>query len=89
MYATSASVVFFGLKIVGLSEKVAILLLIAFSAVIVLGSLGAWHLADGPFAATSPGWKESLAVFGVVIYSHKSAIAVPQAVKRIRRHPGI
>ncbi len=91
VYALSAMIVFFGLKGVGLSEKIALFVILAFVAVICVGSLGSWQFPVGSFrAGLAEGrsrWKESLALYGVVMYSLNAAFAVPQAVKGLGRDP--
>jgi len=93
VYAFSAMIVFFGLKSVGFSEKIGLFLILGFVAVICFGSIGAWSLPAGTFRAGGAGggtggWKEALALFGIVMYSLNAAFAVPQAVKGLGRDPG-
>ena len=87
VYGLSAVIVFFGLKSVGFSEKIALLLLLLFTAIIGFGSIRAWELPAGAFTPGGGRWKEALALYGVVMYSLNAAFAVPQAVKGVGRDP--
>ena len=87
VYALSATIVFFGLKSVGFSEKIALFVILAFSAIIGLGSIGAWHFPREVLRADPGRWKQALALYGIVMYSLNAAFAVPQAVKGLGRDP--
>lgn len=89
VYAFSALIVFFGLKSVGVSEGVGLVLLVAFAVLIVAGSLPALGRTAGTGSLVRPGggWEATLALFGVVMYSLNAAFAVPQAVKGLGRAP--
>jgi amino acid permease len=83
VYLFCAAIVFFGLKSVGVSEKFALFLLLAFVVLIAVFSVSAWRRPESlPPAA---GWRPTLALFGVVMYSLNAAFAVPQAVKGLGR----
>jgi amino acid permease len=86
-YGFSALIVFFGLKSVGISEKVALGLLLGFSLLIGIGSIPAWDFPGETLGFGRGRWKESLALYGVVMYSLNAAFAVPQAVKGLGRDP--
>ncbi len=77
-YAIAASVVFFGLKVVGISEKYAIFVI----AIVVLILVGDTLLK--PFKLdfnTTGGVKGGLALFGMIMFSFASFFSVPQAVE--------
>jgi amino acid permease len=88
VYVISALIVFFGLKSVGISEKVSLYLLLIFSLIITFGSIQTWNLPAGSFSIDirSGSGKEILALFGIVMYSLNAAFAVPQAVKGLGRN---
>ena len=78
VYALAAGIVFFGLKAVGVSEKIAFYGIFVLIAVIVFGSLKSpFHLKT----MLKSGGKEALALYGMVMYSLFSFFSVPQAVK--------
>jgi len=89
VYAFSAIVVFFGIKGVGLSEKVGLIVILAFSVVIGVGSIGEWSFSvgRGGVGQRSADWKETLALYGIVMYSLNAAFAIPQAVCGLGRNP--
>jgi len=90
VYVISALIVFFGLKSVGISEKVSLYLLVIFSLIIIFGSIRNWNLPSGSFSidigSGNGRVKEVLALFGIVMYSLNAAFAVPQAVKGLGRN---
>jgi amino acid permease len=88
VYVISALIVFFGLKSVGISEKVSLYLLLIFSLIITFGSIQTWNLPAGSFSIDirSGSGKEILALFGIVMYSLNAAFAVPQAIKGLGRN---
>lgn len=86
VYGFSALIVFFGLKSVGFSEKIAVYLLLVFSLIIGIGSIGVWELPSDSFELISGIGKEMLALFGIVMYSLNAAFAVPQVVKGLSRN---
>jgi amino acid permease len=87
VYVFSAAVVFFGLKGVGFSEKIALFLMLLFTTLIVLGSIGTWEISRHTFGLETTRWKDVLALYGIVLYSLNAAFAVPQAVKGLDRNP--
>lgn len=77
VYALSAGVVFFGLKAVGFSERFGALALLAAVALLAVGASGAdWQLEVAP----SGGWRETLALYGIVMYAYYTFFTVPQVV---------
>jgi amino acid permease len=90
VYVISALIVFFGLKSVGISEKVSLYLLVIFSLIIIFGSIRNWNLPVDSFSINigsgNGRGKEVLALFGIVMYSLNAAFAVPQAVKGLDRN---
>jgi len=83
-YLLSASVVFFGLKVVGLSEKFAVIGIILLVGVLVIGSRGL------PFKLTwikPVEYKEPLALFGMIMFSFTSLFSIPQAVEGLQWNP--
>ena len=87
VYVFSAAVVFFGLKGVGFSEKIALFLMLLFATLIVLGSIGTWEISGHSFSLETTRWKDVLALYGIVLYSLNAAFAVPQAVKGLDQNP--
>lgn len=76
-YAVAASVVFFGLKAVGLSEKYAVAAIIIIVGALVAGSLRLpFHVQ-----AFGGGMNEALALYGMVMFSFSALFSVPQAVE--------
>jgi amino acid permease len=78
VYIASAGVVFFGLKAVGIFERVGALVLVAVVLVLAIGALG------GPFGLEwrpSGGVPDLLAVYGVAMYGYYTFFSVPQVVK--------
>lgn len=83
-YAASAAIVFAGLKVVGVSQKVAVYGTAVLVLVIVAG------VARTDFHVTfsvSGGSSESLALFGMIMYSLYAFFAVPQVVRGLGRDP--
>jgi amino acid permease len=78
VYAVSAGVVFFGLKAVGLFEKLSALVLFAVIAVLVVGGLFA---ARHPIPLLRGAGRESLALYGMVMYGFYAFFSVPQALQ--------
>jgi amino acid permease len=77
-YAVSAGVVFFGLKIVGVFEQFGALVLFACVVALAAGSLGV------PFnvsVSAEGDWRETLALYGMVMYALYTFFSVPQVVK--------
>jgi hypothetical protein len=77
IYGLSAGVVFFGLRAVGVAERLGALVLFALAGIIVVGSLG----ATTRFAAGSSGTAaEWLALYAMVMYAYWTFYSVPQVV---------
>jgi len=77
-YAVSAGVVFFGLKIVGVFEQLGALGLFACVVALAIGALGV------PFdvsVSAEGDWRETLALYGMVMYALYTFFSVPQVVK--------
>ena len=88
VYGLSAGIVFLGLKGVGISETLGIVFLVVFCALIGLGSaqswVNPWTIPSGSAVRST----ETLALYGVVMYSLNAAFAVPQAVKGLEGDRG-
>ena len=78
VYAVSAGVVFFGLKAVGVSERFGALALVGCVVAIAVGALGVPFQLD---ATPRGGWRETLALYGMVMYAYYTFFSVPQVVK--------
>lgn len=82
IYVVAAGVVFFGLKAVGISEKFAI---IAIALVVLALSVMSLRLPEFSLdIASMGGVKESMALFGVMMFSFWSFFSVPQAVEGLQ-----
>ena len=85
MYVVAAGVVFFGLKVLGISEKYAIL-----GMIVLLVVLTGWSftkpLRGLPLMAG--GVKEALALYGMLMFCFACLFAIPQVVKGLssRKH---
>lgn len=78
-YLLAASVVFFGLKAVGVSEKIAVLFII-----IILGVLSVATIFTGnfnPLPIKNGSGSYALALFGMMMFSFSAFFSVPQAVE--------
>jgi hypothetical protein len=73
----AAFVVLFGLKILGMSESVSIIIIIAIVAVLAVGSM--FHLTN-PLPIKSEGAKQVMAYFGMAMFSLTAFFSIPQAV---------
>jgi amino acid permease len=76
-YAAAASVVVFGLKAVGISEKIAVFFIFVLIAVFAIAS---FLNIKNPLPLAPGGWKEALAYFGMAMFSFVAFFSVPQAV---------
>lgn len=76
-YVLAASVVFFGLKVVGISEKYAVSAIIGLIALLALASCFAEH---NPVRLQSGTFKQMLAYFGLAMFAMSAFFSVPQAV---------
>lgn len=77
-YVLAASVVLFGLKAVGVSEKIAVMLIFG-----LIGVFAVVSFAKGrnPLP-TAPGtWQEMLAYYGMAMFAFTAFFSVPQAVE--------
>ena len=77
-YAAAASVVLFGLKAVGISEKIAVAMIFVLIAVFAIAS---FFNIKNPFPLTAGRWKDALGYFGMAMYSFVAFFSVPQAVE--------
>lgn len=77
-YALAASVVYVGMKLVGIFEKIAV-----FSMVAVIGLLFVATLLSelSPLPTTFIAGQNTLALYGIVAFSLSSVMSVPQVVK--------
>jgi len=78
VYAVSAGVVFFGLKAVGLFEKLGAL---AMFGLVLAFAVGAFTVPFRLPVAPRGAWREALALYGMVMYGYYAFFSVPQAVK--------
>lgn len=76
-YVAAASVVLFGLKAVGVSEKVAVGAIFVLVGVLVIASLG--HISN-PLPLRSGKITEGLAYFGMAMFAFSAFFSIPQAV---------
>ncbi len=83
-YAIAAAVVFFGLKILGLSEAVSISIIIAIVAVLAIASVFNWSNA---FVVSWGSANEVMAFFGMAMFSFVAFFSIPQAVEGLDRDP--
>ena len=83
-YAIAASVVLFGLKVLGMSESISIAIIIAIIAVLAGASL--FHL-DNPLNLSAGQPNELLAFFGMAMFSFVAFFSVPQAVQGLNGDP--
>lgn len=77
-YLITAGVVFFGLKAVGMSEKYAVLAIIAIVGVLFIGSL---RIGFNPLWLQDFGYRKPMALFGMIMFSFTSLFSIPQAVE--------
>ncbi|MGN1414817.1 MAG: aromatic amino acid transport family protein [Anaerovoracaceae bacterium] len=77
-YAAAAAVVFFGMKLVGICEKIAVLSMAA-----VIGILVAAGLKNGSadFEGGRVAWSNVMALYSMVSFSLSAVMSVPQVVK--------
>lgn len=87
-YAVAAAVVFFGLKVMGISESISVTVIIAVIVVLAVGSFGHLHPVDIPVGEPSG----ILAFFGMTMFAFVAFFSIPQAVigldydpKKVRR----
>lgn len=78
VYMVSAVVVFFGLKAVGIAERIGVFVLVGLIAVIGMGAIGTpFQLRLG----ASGSVKQWMALYGMVMYALWTFYSVPQVVK--------
>lgn len=84
-YVIAAAVVFFGLKVLGISESVSVTIIIGIVAVLAAASVFNWQnpLPIGTVGAPN----ELLAFFGMAMFSFVAFFSVPQAVEGLDRDP--
>ena len=81
-YVLAASVVFFGLKVVGISEKYAVSAIIALIALLAAASVFAEHDAINLRPGT---FKQMLAYYGLAMFAMSAFFSVPQAVEGLNK----
>lgn len=81
-YIFAASVVFFGLKVVGISEKYAVSAIIALIAVLAAASVLAPH---NPVRLECGTANQLLAYFGLAMFAMSAFFSVPQAVEGLNK----
>jgi amino acid permease len=77
-YAVAASVVLFGLKAVGVSEKIVVSVIFALITVFAIASL---LNVKNPFPAVHGAWNNTLAYFSIAMFSFVAFFSIPQAVE--------
>ncbi len=78
VYVISAMVVFFGLKAVGIAERIGVFVLVGLIAVIGIGAIGApFQLRQGSTGSA----RQWMALYGMVMYALWTFYSVPQVVK--------
>ncbi len=83
-YIIGAGVVFIGMKLVGICEKIAVGSMLAVIGILFVATLrsdisplpGGWH-----------GWNNVLAMYGMVIFSLSAVMSTPQVVKGLEGDP--
>lgn len=83
-YVVAAAVVFFGLKVLGVSEAISIEIIMVIVAVLAVAS--AFHL-DNPLPLQSGTAQEVLAFFGMAMFAFVAFFSVPQAVEGLDGDP--
>ena len=83
-YVLGASVVFFGMKVVGVAEKVAVWAIIASVLIIFVTSLTGEKY---PFETRFQGANNALALFGMISFSLSAVMSTPQVVKGLGGNP--
>jgi amino acid permease len=84
LYVLSAGIVFFGLKAIGMAEKLALGGIAVIVVILVTGVRG-YTL---PFGMKASGnWEAALGLYGMVMYSLYAFFAVPQVVRGLRWRP--
>lgn len=83
-YAIAAAVVFFGLKVLGISEAISIDIIIGIIVILAVGSM--FHLDNAIYYAVG-SFSELLAFFGMAMMSFIAFFSIPQAVEGLDRDP--
>lgn len=77
-YALAAAVVYFGMKIVGICEKIAVSAMFAVIIIILVAALlGKWN----SFPQTLPASRNLLGLYSIIAFSLSAVMSVPQVVK--------
>lgn len=77
-YAVAASVVLFGLKAVGVSEKIAVTVIILLIAILAAAS---FMNIRNPLSVSAGSLNEALAYYGLAMFAMSAFFSVPQAVE--------
>lgn len=77
-YLAAAAVVFFGMKLVGICEKFAVLSMAAVVGVLVIAGL---RQGSAEFAGSRVAWTNVMALYSMVSFSLSAVMSVPQVVK--------
>ncbi|MFA6034907.1 MAG: hypothetical protein WC889_18550 [Myxococcota bacterium] len=80
-YAVAAAVAFFGLKVLGVSEKYAVIAMLVLTALLVLDTLRLPYNLD---LSRVGGARPQMALFGVAMFSLFSLFSVPQVVDGLK-----
>ncbi len=83
-YVVAAAVVFFGLKVLGISETFTIIAIVIIIAVLAAASLFNWNNSIMYPSGSAP---EILAFFGMAMFSFVAFFSVPQAVEGLEGDP--
>ena len=83
-YVVAAAVVFFGLKVLGISETITISIIIGIVLVLAVASLFHWN---NPFVLSAGAPSEILAFFGMAMFAFVAFFSVPQAVEGLEGDP--
>ncbi len=83
-YIVSAAIVFFGLKILGISESISVSVIIGI--VLVLAAASLFHLKN-PLVLIPGGVSQALAFFGMAMFSLVAIFSIPQAVEGLDGDP--
>jgi hypothetical protein len=83
-YVVSAAIVFFGLKILGVSESISVSVIIGI--VLVLAAASLFHLKN-PLVLAAGGVSDALAFFGMAMFSLVAIFSIPQAVEGLDGNP--
>ncbi|MEG0991168.1 MAG: aromatic amino acid transport family protein, partial [Gordonibacter sp.] len=84
-YVIAAAVVFFGLKVLGVSEAASVSAIIVIVIILAVASLFNWH-NPLPFGVVGQP-NEILAFFGMSMFAFVAFFSVPQAVEGLDRDP--